>query len=62
MEFAMALDNTAAGKLMLERKVQAQIGRQLRGVYSDLLTCDLPERLGELLARLDAAKPGMRAS
>jgi hypothetical protein len=57
----MALENTAAGKLMLERKVQAQIGRQLRGVYSDLLTCELPERLRELLARLEATTPGARA-
>jgi RNA polymerase sigma-70 factor (ECF subfamily) len=41
--------------IVLGVAVREHLGRQLRGVYSDLLASDLPRDLGKLIGRLDSA-------
>jgi hypothetical protein len=38
----------------LDRDIQAQIGQQLRAIYDDVLTQEVPDRFTKLLAELDA--------
>lgn len=39
---------------MLDRSLQAQIGRQLRAIYSDVANEDVPDRFVRLLEALEA--------
>jgi hypothetical protein len=39
---------------MLDRSLQAQIGRQLRAIYSDIANEDVPDRFVRLLEALEA--------
>ena len=44
---------TAKAKGALDRQVQAHIGRKLKAVYDEVAAEPLPDKLVELLARLD---------
>ena len=46
------------GKPGMQVQVQDHIGRQLRAVYDDVLNQPVPDRLLELLERLDREKKG----
>jgi hypothetical protein len=39
---------------MLDRSLQAQLGRQLRSIYSDIASEPVPERFVKLLEELEA--------
>jgi hypothetical protein len=45
---------------MLDRTVQAQIGRMLRDIFADVAAEPVPERFVELLAALDAKEEKCR--
>ena len=44
---------TARAKGALDRQVQAHIGRKLKAVYDEVAAEPLPDKLVDLLARLD---------
>jgi hypothetical protein len=51
------MDTQPAGLATLGPDLQAHIGRQLRSLYDEVLKEPVPDRLRDLLQKLDQAPP-----